>query len=80
VGSDDGVRVWLNGALVHEARLTRAHNVLGDRVPVALRAGWNVLLLKVVQVGGAWQFSAAVRGPDGGPLDGLELALEPGAD
>ncbi len=77
VGSDDGVRVWLNGVLVHEARLTRAHNVLGDKVAVELRAGWNVLLLKIVQVGGAWQFSAAVRAPDGGPLDGLELALEP---
>ncbi len=77
VGSDDGVRVWLNGVLVHEARLPRGHTVLADRVPVELRAGWNVLLLKVVQVGGAWQFSAAVRAPDGGPLDGLTLALEP---
>jgi WD40 repeat protein/serine/threonine protein kinase/tetratricopeptide (TPR) repeat protein len=47
LGSDDGVRLWLNGQLVHEN--PTSHTVLDqDAVPVTLEAGWNTLLAKVV--------------------------------
>ena len=39
VGSDDGVRVWVNGKLVHERRGTRPLTFDEDRVPVELEAG-----------------------------------------
>ena len=64
IGSDDGVKVWLNGTLVHENRATRSHTPLEDRVPVELIAGENSLLVKVVQAQGGWGFSAAIRPPE----------------
>lgn len=76
VGSDDAVKVWLNGRLVHQVTSVRSHNPLQDKVAVTLDAGWNTLLLKVVQATGGWGFSAAVSSPDGKPLPGLKFQAE----
>ena len=76
VGSDDGVKVWLNGRLVHEFRGPRSHEPLQDKVPVTLEPGRNTVLLKVVQIDGGWGFSCAIRSPDGTPLDGLTTQEE----
>jgi HEAT repeat protein len=76
VGSDDAVRVWLNGQRVHEFRGVRAHEPLQDQITVHLESGWNTLTLKVVQAGGGWGFSAALRTPDGQPLTGLRIQAE----
>jgi HEAT repeat protein len=76
IGSDDGVKVWLNGRLVHQARVARGHTAFQDKVPVQLEAGWNTLLLKVVQASGGWGFSVGVMDPDGEPLSGLEFRAE----
>ena len=73
VGSDDAVKVWLDGRLVHEFRGIRAHEALQDKAAVTLAAGWNTLLLKVVQAGGGWGFSCALRTPEGEPLAGLKV-------
>ena len=45
VGSDDAVKVWLNGALVHSAFVARASNDYQDFFPATLKAGQNVLLV-----------------------------------
>lgn len=76
VGSDDGVKVWLNGVLVHENNVARGHEPFADQVPVTLEAGWNTLLLKITQIGGGWMFSARIRTPQGDPLDGLKFRAE----
>jgi WD40 repeat protein/Flp pilus assembly protein TadD len=47
IGSDDTVRVWLNGELVHEHLEPRAAIPEQDQVSVKLRAGKNTLLVKV---------------------------------
>ena len=47
VNSDDGVRVWMNGVLVHSNHVHRGVNDWVDRVGVTLQAGWNRVLLKV---------------------------------
>jgi WD40 repeat protein len=47
IGSDDTVRVWLNGELVHEHTEPRAAVPAQDQVSVRLRAGKNTLLVKV---------------------------------
>jgi CubicO group peptidase (beta-lactamase class C family) len=57
IGSDDGVRIWLNGELVHENWSIRAVHVDEDVVPVALKAGRNRLLIKVQNVKGGWGFA-----------------------
>ena len=57
VGSDDGVRVWLNGVLVHERWIARPVQVDEDAVSVPLKAGKNRLVLKVQNITGSWGFA-----------------------
>ena len=45
VGSDDSVKVWLNGELVHTAFVGRGANDYQDFFPVTLEQGKNVLLV-----------------------------------
>jgi hypothetical protein len=56
VGSDDGVRIWLNEKLVHSNPAYRGAYPDQDKVPVELKQGWNKLLVKVLQGGGGWGF------------------------
>lgn len=60
VGSDDGVKVWLNGEVVHEADIYRGWKRDEDEVAVKLRPGANPFLLKIVQGHGGYAFSATV--------------------
>ena len=53
-GSDDAVKVWLNGQLVHNNPITRNANDFQDRFPVTLKAGKNILLVAVYEGGGNW--------------------------
>ena len=63
IGSDDGVAAWLNGQPVHSNLQTmRAMLPDQDRVPVRLKAGANVLLLKISQGTEAWSFCARFAG------------------
>ena len=47
VGSDDGVKVWLNGELVHKALVDRGADDYRDAFPVTLQRGTNVLLVAI---------------------------------
>ncbi len=47
VGSDDAVKVWLNGELVHRALVGRGADDYQDFFPVTLKLGTNVLLVAV---------------------------------
>jgi lysophospholipase L1-like esterase len=63
VGSDDGVAVWLNGEQrLDDLNVARAVAPDQERVPVRLRAGANVLLLKISQLEGNWGFCARFAG------------------
>ena len=57
LGSDDGVRVWLNGELVHESSTPRAVAVDDDVFAIKLQKGTNRLLIKVVNDQGDWGFT-----------------------
>ena len=56
IGSDDAVKVWLNGELIHENRISRGVNYDNDRVPVTFKKGLNQLVLKIQNAGGSWGF------------------------
>ena len=45
VGSDDAVKVWLNGKVVHQAFVGRGADGYQDFFPVTLKQGQNVLLV-----------------------------------
>jgi hypothetical protein len=64
VGSDDGVRVWVSGKLVHDHRVDRGLQPDQDVVSVTLRKGRNPVLVKVDQGIGDWGFTLRFRDPD----------------
>jgi hypothetical protein len=74
LGSDDGVRVWVNEALVHSNPAYRPSDPDQDLVPVKLRKGWNKVLLKVLQGAGGAGFHARFADPEGK----LAWSTEPG--
>jgi hypothetical protein len=51
-GSDDGIKVWVNGIPVHANDAQRAVKESEDRVLAALHPGTNTLLVKLVNGGG----------------------------
>jgi len=61
LGSDDGAKVFLNGAEVFRLLTIRGPAPDQDRVPLALRKGWNRLLLKIEQNLGGYGFYARIR-------------------
>ncbi len=76
VGSDDGVKVWVNG----EVELTR--DVYQGWTPdqfaavITLNAGWNRVLCKVSQGGGDHQLSARFTDASHEPLADLQYQLD----
>jgi hypothetical protein len=61
LGSDDGCRVWLNGALVFESIEHRHLTPDQFRIPVRLRAGENVLIVGVEDRSGGFGLAARLR-------------------
>ena len=76
LGSDDGIKVWLNGQMVHANNVTRPADPGRDKVEVTLKQGWNQLLLKVTQNTGQWAVCARFRNLDGSKLEGLKVQAE----
>ena len=76
VQSDDGVRLWLNGALVHSNHSHRGVDTWPDHVAVTLQPGWNRLLIKIDN--GAGPSGWRVRFVDGAekPIPDLMLSLK----
>jgi HEAT repeat protein len=72
IGSDDGVKVWLNGKQVHANNVPRAVTVGADKVAVTLKKGWNTLMFKINQNNQGWGFCAKFAKPDGSRLTGLQ--------
>ena len=54
VGSDDSVKVWLNGELIHREILVRGAEDYQSSFPVTLKQGRNTLLVAVGNGGGGW--------------------------
>ncbi len=67
-GSDDGIKVWVNGVAVHENNVDRGTAPDSDRAPIKLKAGDNDLLVRVTQGGGGWNFCLRLTQPDGRTL------------
>ena len=72
LGTADGYRVWVNGALVGSRDIERPFRFDQDIYGIRLEEGWNSILIKVAQSKGAWQFAARLTALDGHPLDTFE--------
>ena len=73
-GSDAGLKMWLNGKLVHSANVIRRAVAGDDRVPVQMQKGWNTLIVKLEQGDGPWRVCVRVRAADGGKLEGIQIS------
>ena len=73
IGSDDGVKLWLNGDLLHTNNAMRGLSVHQDEVSGRLKAGANRLMLKISQGGGDWAACCRVRSAEGLHLEGLRI-------
>jgi len=91
VGSDDGIKVWHNGKLVHDNWIPRGVTKDNDLVPLKLVKGSNQILVKVQDMEGGWGFVARVLDKEGltdqlntaaanGNLDQIKLLVDGGAD
>lgn len=64
LGSDDGIKVWVNDKLVHQNNVERGLEHANDVVNVDLKKGWNTVLMKVTQGVGGWGASLAITNQD----------------
>ena len=74
IGSDDGVKVWLNGQVVHANNAVRPNTPNQDKARIKLKQGVNTLLLKITQGGGEWTACCRVRSTDGKELNNITIA------
>ncbi|MCA9290722.1 MAG: PSD1 domain-containing protein, partial [Phycisphaerales bacterium] len=81
LGSDDGIRVWVNGEMVLDRKVLRAAAPDQDRIDVPLRAGRNHVLMKIVNAGGQYGFAfRPVRDGDRGTFVDVTERLASGVD
>ena len=61
VGSDDAIKVWLNGEVVHNNPVNRGRGRWQDEFSVNLVQGDNLLLVKVSERTGGWGMYVGIR-------------------
>ena len=59
-GSDDAIKVWLNGEVVHKNQVNRGATDFQDIFKVDLKAGDNLLLVKVSELWGDWSMFVGI--------------------
>ena len=81
VGSDDSIKVWLNGEVVHRNAVNRPSFGFQDEFQVDLVEGNNLLMVKVSDRRGAWRMFVGIDRGGGGddrmvPDPNLRAAIE----
>jgi hypothetical protein len=77
VGSDDSVKVWMNGEEVHKNAVNRGAGDFQDTFEVDLKKGDNVFMVKVCERGGGWSMFAGIDAPLEYNLKFKGLPVEP---
>ncbi len=91
IGSDDGIKIWVNNELVHQNWIGRPVNKDDDLVPFPLKKGTNRILFKVQNMQYGWGFTCRVMSRElfaeklvsaslKGDLEGIKYLLKLGAD
>ncbi|MDP6599597.1 MAG: carboxypeptidase regulatory-like domain-containing protein, partial [Candidatus Poribacteria bacterium] len=60
VGSDDSVKIWLNGEVVHKNPVDRGAEDFQDEFQADIKDGTNLLLVKVCEHGGEWSMFVGI--------------------
>jgi hypothetical protein len=61
IGSDDGLKVWVNGEAVHRLYATRPLEPNQDIIKCRLKPGRNVVVCKVINVNGSGGLTVNIR-------------------
>ena len=73
LGSDDWVKVWINGDEIHQYPTSRSAFPDQDLIQIPLKAGKNQLLLKVGNISNAWRFCVRItKNGDGVSVTAVE--------
>ena len=59
-GSDDAIKVWLNGKVVQEVKKNRGAGNFQEQKNVDLKKGKNVFLVAVYECGGGWSMFVGI--------------------
>ena len=59
-GSDDSIKIWLNGEVVHNNPINRGAEDYQDKFTVDLKEGDNLLLVKVSERDGGWSMFVGI--------------------
>lgn len=76
-GSDDGLKVWLNGQEVIADDAYRGASPGQDEAPITLKKGWNTILAKITQGDGGWGLYLSLLDTNGEPLKNVKYADAP---
>jgi hypothetical protein len=79
LGSDDGVKVWLNDHQVWVNNKNRGAEPADDTVQINLAKGWNTLLCKIANGDGGWGAYVKLVNQEGSALDNI-YEKNPAAD
>ena len=77
VGSQDQSKIYINGIEIYRHDKPRQFVADQDTVPVALRAGTNVVVFKVVNEDSIWRASLHFTDAAGLPFRGVRVTLAP---
>ncbi len=78
IGPDDGAFVWINGTQIIDVAGCQGTNLDQFTAETTLLEGWNAILIKVRDHGGAWAMYFRFLDPDGEPLTGYDVSLSAG--
>ena len=73
IGSDDGYKLWLNGKLIGTEHVYRGAEIDQEIYPVKLNKGKNLILLKVDQDWGEYEFMLRAVTSDGKAAPGVKV-------
>lgn len=73
IGSDDGIKLWLNEKLIHANNTIRGLTPGEDKLKATLHEGWNELSAKVTQSTTGWGMMLNIKNPDGSEVPGLRF-------
>ena len=72
IGSDDMLKAWLNNEMIVDSPKYQALVRAAYKIPIKLKKGKNVLLMKISQGGHNWEACAALKNANGGLLEGWQ--------
>jgi len=72
LGSDDGIKIWLNDEQVFVKNVKRACMPDEDKTEIILEKGWNDCLVKLTQATGGWLAAFRIMNEDTETVRGLK--------